>query len=319
MTENNTKDQQHQQSDNNNDDNTSNQIIYQIDAHCHIHDTMLSDNSKTPSINNIPLQIQVKTSQLCEMGTTYYDWPTVSALHSHHPTRFIPAFGIHPWFVQRVPGLPENTQDPISTAEGLDIPDTWESELEAYLQKHPNAIVGEIGLDKKAVKGTTKLRFPFTSQIHLFNKQLDIATKFNRPVSIHCVKCQGSLLDILRNTPPSCLPPKIMLHSYSGSIESLKDFLSIPGGVGRDRIYVSFSKLVNGRNTEKFAEIIRAIPDNRVLIESDVDSMDDVDECMAFSENLVAVSKEWSIDECRKKVYENSCRFFGILDGGNEE
>ncbi|KAJ3129098.1 hypothetical protein HK101_005297, partial [Irineochytrium annulatum] len=64
-------------------------------------------------------------------------------------------------------------------------------------------------------------------------------------------------------------PPRIMLHSFSGSLEIVRSILRLPQPIS-SRFYFSFSTGVNGRNADKTYERIRAIPDDRVLIESDL-------------------------------------------------
>ena len=59
-----------------------------------------------------------------------------------------------------------------------------------------------------------------------------------------------------------------MLHSYSGSPEDAARFLVLPGGLGR-RIYFSFSSAVSAAAAGKLAARVAAVPDDRLLLESD--------------------------------------------------
>lgn len=66
--------------------------------------------------------------------------------------------------------------------------------------------------------------------------------------------------------PESC-PTKIMLHSYGGSVEEIPRFYKLPG-IG-DRVYYSFSHAINHRTPDKLRARIAAVPDDKLLIESD--------------------------------------------------
>jgi TatD DNase family protein len=86
---------------------------------------------------------------------------------------------------------------------------------------------------------------------------------------MHCVRGYGHLLQLfssLTRQPNSC-PPKVMLHSYGGSVEEIPKFCKLRG-IGK-RFYFSFSHAINARTPEKLAARIAAVPDDRLLIESD--------------------------------------------------
>jgi Tat protein secretion system quality control protein TatD with DNase activity len=147
----------------------------------------------------------------------------------------------------------------------------WRSRLRALLAAHPNALVGEVGVDRAAVIPGSKARVRFDHQVALLAEQLALAAEFGRPVSCHCVRGYGHLLtmfqDLARGGGGSGLPPAVMLHSYGGSPEEVARFCLVPA-LG-PRLFFSFSSAINGRTPEKLAARIRAVPDDRLLVESD--------------------------------------------------
>lgn len=157
------------------------------------------------------------------------DWAKISALYKEFPENIVPAFGLHPWYVNK-------------TGWG------WEAELEKMLAEYPKALVGETGLDR--------LHFPDKEpQNEIFLKQIELAKKYKRPLLIHAVKCQEWLENYW-----AILPEKFVFHSYNGKSELLKKIVARNG-------YVSFSaSILKNRDKEK---ILKAVPPERILLETD--------------------------------------------------
>jgi len=166
-------------------------------------------------------------------GCLESDWPKVAALADGRP-RVLPSFGYHPWFIH------------------LRTPD-WRKNLEGFLDHCPSA-VGEIGIDR------WKTDISYDDQEEVFLTQLAMATERNLPVSIHCLKAWGRLLELLQENGG----PKrgFLLHSYGGSAEMVSAFAKLGA-------YYSFSgyflREAKGRHREAFKEV----PTDRLLIETD--------------------------------------------------
>ncbi len=170
-------------------------------------------------------------------GTREDDWEAVETLATTHRW-LLPAFGIHPWEVANATPL-------------------WEERLLALLERHPEASVGEIGLDR------WRRTDDFDLQQTLFSRQLAIAARLERPASIHCLRAWGALLEMLEAAPK--LPP-FLLHAYGGPPEMVATFVRLGG-------YFSFSPSFLTPERSRKLTPFRHIPRERILVETDAPSM----------------------------------------------
>jgi TatD DNase family protein len=167
-------------------------------------------------------------------ATCEADWDDVASLAAAHPSFIRPAFGIHPWHAGAVaPG--------------------WETRLRKQLESHPTAGLGECGLD-----GTRRGASPDV-QREVFLAQLRHAVDFDRFLVVHCVRAWAPLIDALDRQPP---PPRWMVHSFSGSAEIAARLI----GMGA---YLSLSAAALDPRRGKLRDAIRAIPEERILVETD--------------------------------------------------
>ena len=172
-------------------------------------------------------------------GTTESDWPKVKKLAQEHPDLVIPSYGLHPWHLKQRS-------------------DYWLSTLAGLLIESPNAAIGECGLDRW-VKG-----HDIDLQLPIFQKHLDLAAQFERPITIHCLKAWGPLLTILKES--TIFPTRLLLHSYSGSLETARELLKLGA-------HFSFSGQFLHSRKAKIREIFRQLPTDRILVETDAPDM----------------------------------------------
>jgi TatD DNase family protein len=188
----------------------------------------------------------------------------------------------------------------------------WRERLRALLAAHPRAIVGEVGIDRSAVIPGSRARVRPAHQWALFEEQVALAAELQRPVSVHCVRAYGHMRDFFAALPPDACPPAVMLHSYGGSPEEVGRFSGLPAIGGR--FYFSFSAAINaGARSgpgDKLAARIRAVPRDRLLLESDQVTPTLVDEGMAHICALVATVRGWSKEETAQIARANFDRFF---------
>ncbi|KAG2449891.1 hypothetical protein HYH02_005413 [Chlamydomonas schloesseri] len=294
------------------------------DAHCHPQDDAEDCARRL---------LALAAPHVAVMGTRLGDWGEVEALAAAAPHKVIPCFGVHPWFAHRHALRPEQAAAPAALLDapsnGRDSPDRhpqllaalgpggdmavaapeeWLPRLRELLARHPHALVGEFGLDRAAVVPGTRLQPGWEHQLALTEAHLRLAAELGRPVSMHCVQGYGHLQvgaggraggwDMLRRLGPAGCPPKIMLHSYGGSVDLIKGFTKMPGGLG-ERIYFSFSDVINGRKPgqrEKLLERLAAVPAGRLLLESDQNSPAGIDSGLVDILGAVAEARGVSVD-----------------------
>ena len=191
----------------------------------------------------------------------------------------------------------------------------------------------------------SKYRVSTDHQRRILTLQLNLAGEMQRAVSLHGVAAHGVLYDTLRNTwrgherpvfskratkrrasidaaydyeeaetsknekkmrdaVSLPFPPRICLHSYSGTADTLKLYLhpSVPA-----LVFFSFSQLVNFSNrSNKAVDVIKAIPNDRILAESDLHAAGDkMDELMEKIIRKICKIKGWSLTEGVKQLGTN--------------
>ncbi len=166
-------------------------------------------------------------------GTSEADWAGVAEL-AKTCGRVVPCFGLHPWFVSQ-------------RSEG------WERVLKGYLEKWPGA-VGEIGLDRWIEPRDEKV------QEEVFRRQLGMARELGRPVMIHCLRAWDWLMRVLDEEGP--LPGGMVIHAYGGPVE-------LVGPLVERGAYLSFAGNVLEAKRAKAREAMRAVPGERLLVETD--------------------------------------------------
>lgn len=142
---------------------------------------------------------------------------------------------------------------------------------------------------------------------------MDLAAELGRPVSLHCVRAYGHLADYFRALPPARCPPKVMLHSFGGSPDMVTTFTKLPNGLGQ-RFYFGFSHVINSKAnavSEKLLARIRAVPERRLLAESDHVTVSEVDPGLASIVGVIAEAKGWDEGRAAEVTYANFCDFYG--------
>ena len=134
-------------------------------------------------------------------------------------------------------------------------PDTELATLEKLLEekeKHKIVALGEIGFDYHYEPVNYNLQQIF------FEKQMQLAQKYNLPVIIHDREAHGDCFEMICRFPNV----KGVFHSYSGSLEMARELI-------RRGWYISFSGVVTFKNAERVRHVAAGIASDRLLAETD--------------------------------------------------
>ena len=210
-----------------------------FDTHCHLSEAADFDDNDN---DRDRIGVVHTVSHFALMSTNENNWRTTRAFGDINRQRLLVGYGVHPWFAESVSSQ-------------------WCSSLEAALRADPRAFCGECGLDKVAKNRATGLLYDFDAQLRVFRAQFDLASRLQRPLSLHCVQAHGAMLDELRArnndaAAAAALPPAIALHSFSGKPPLVSAYLAT-GKAMRERLYFGFSFVVNARTEQRTIEAIQ--------------------------------------------------------------
>ena len=200
-----------------------------VDCHVHLQDDLLYG-----TVDRVMDEARAAgVAQFVCNGTCEDDWPRVLALAEKHPD-VVPSFGLHPWYVSERSA-------------------TWLSKLDEMLGAIPSA-VGEIGLDRWIEPRDE------AAQEEAFRAQLELSRRHARPVTIHCVRAWGWLMEVLGDEAP--LPAGMPVHAFAGATELIAP-------LAEQGAHFSFAASVLKGKNRRVRAACAAVPEGRLLIETD--------------------------------------------------
>ena len=253
-----------------------------FDSHCHLNDENLYDH-----IDQVIAD--AKKTNVSKFLVVGYDYPSslLAVKIAEQYEECYAAIGIHP----------------------TEIPHTTEEDYQntMALVNHPKVVaIGEIGLDYHWVKDPEQREI----QKQWFVRQIEFANEHDLPISIHNRESNKDCLKILKEHTPKYSG---VMHCYSGSVEMLKDVLSLG-------LMISLGGPVTFTNAKTPKEVAEEVPLDKLLIETDSPYLTphphrgEKNEpkyiCLVLEE--IARLKDMSKKHLEKVVYENTLRLFNI-------
>lgn len=180
------------------------------------------------------------------------------------------SLGIHPWHI--------DTQD-IDTAM-----QTFET-----CRHQPKLLaIGECGLDKC-------IATPLSRQAKIFERQIELAEHWQKPMIIHCVRAFNELMQTKKTA--NALVPWI-IHGFNGSPELAEQLLE-------QDCYLSLGKaLLNPKS--KASLLLRALPLDRLFLETDAA----IDVPIGAIYTAAAKIRGSTVANLRQEIFDNFKRVF---------
>ena len=195
------------------------------------------------------------------------------ALINQYPWEFndaIPQYsiGIHPWYIDEA----RLEKDLLTIEEKLALPECL--------------ALGECGLDKR-------IDIPLSLQTEVFEKQIALAEKYQKPLVLHLVAAYQELVEI-KNRLQITVP--VILHGFSKNEQIAQQMID-------NGFYLSFGKYLL-RNPE-LKTVFQNVPNDRFFLETDT-MAETLEEVYA----LAAHYKNKTLAEMQMQVADNWTRVF---------
>ena len=138
------------------------------------------------------------------------------------------------------------------------IDENWNNDLaviKELAQSEPKVrAIGEIGLDYYWEKDE---RARARQQV-VFARQMELARELGKPVIVHDRDAHGDCMEITRRYPGVTG----VYHCYAGSVEMARELLALG-------YHLSFTGVITFKNARRAIEVIREVPIDRLMVETD--------------------------------------------------
>jgi TatD DNase family protein len=207
-----------------------------VDSHCHLQADRFDDDAAAV----IAAAREAGVERILVPG--WNGWSCAAALALVERVSWLDAaVGVHPHDAARVTD------------------EDWASIVAAAADPRVLAI-GETGLDYDRVFS------PIPAQLANLRRNLELAVEAGKPAILHCRsragerEAQDALLAELRAFGSS--PPRVVIHSFSGPVDYAEAMLDLGAAI-------SISGLAFRAGEEGTADVVRLVPPDRLLVETD--------------------------------------------------
>lgn len=189
----------------------------------------------------------------------------VTALVNQYPWEFHEglscySIGIHPWYID---------------------PEQWSKHLnfmETKMSDPACLAVGECGLDKR-------INIPWELQVEVFEAQIQLAERYQKPLVIHCVGAYSELIALKKKHH---IKVPVIIHGFCKNTQVAHELI-------KAGCYLSFGKYLL-RNPE-LKEVFLSVPSDKLFLETDT-----IEEGIQEVYFKAAVYKSETIDSIKMQI-----------------
>jgi TatD DNase family protein len=180
----------------------------------------------------------------------------------------------------------------------------WIEDIEAIAESPEVVAIGETGLDLYWDDSF------FDSQLRAFASHIELAKRVDKALVIHTRESMKEALEMFGRGSP---PERFVFHCWSGTQDQLKEAL----GYGA---FVSFAGNVSYKTAEDLREAARAVPEDRLLVETDSPYLAPVPHRGKPNEpayvvsvgEAIAIARDTPIEELASLTTSNANSLFGL-------
>ncbi len=252
-----------------------------IDSHCH-----LIDQKVLPVVDEVIKRAKLAgVERFITMAGGRNDWPKLVSLKQKYPDVYV-AFGWHP-------------EDLLREEDIFDL-------KELILQTPKCVAIGEVGLDfyydkEKKTKGI---------QTSMLCKQIELAIEINKPLVIHVRSAEEEMLQIIDIYKDKF---KAHFHCFGESEKLLKKIVE-------GNHVVSFGGNVTFKSARNLREMIKTVPIDRLLLETDSPYLSpeprrgtqNEPANLVYTAQFIAKELKIEMEELALATHKNTICFFGL-------
>ena len=258
-----------------------------IDSHCHLDG--LDYKKRHENVADVVEKAKAQGIEyLVSIGVQLETYPVMREMTAPFPTIFR-SVGVHPLYQDK----------PVD-----------EALLLKYAQDPQVIAIGEMGLDFFYSPDNK------AEQEASFRAQIKIAKQVNKPLVVHTRGARGLTLEILKEEGADQVGG--VLHCFTESLEMAEEAIKLG-------FYISISGIATFKSAKELQDVIRALPLDRLLIETDAPYLAPTphrgqENEPAFAKDVarfVANLKQVSLEELERVTSENFFRLFSSAKNNN--